>query len=89
MNILNYTGLPLNILLVGCFFLHSCMPGQREINKPNVILILTDDQGYGDMGVAGHPCMMTPNIDRLAQEGTLFKQFYVNATVCAPTRDSR
>ncbi len=66
-------------------FLTGC---QRSDNtkKPNIIFILTDDQGYGDMSIADHPYMKTPNIDRLAREGTRFTQFYVNATVCAPSR---
>lgn len=54
--------------------------------KPNVIFILTDDMGYGDMGCAGHPYVKTPNIDRLAREGTMFTDFYVNSGVCAPSR---
>jgi N-acetylgalactosamine-6-sulfatase len=54
--------------------------------RPNVIFILTDDMGYGDMGCAGHPYVQTPNIDRLADEGTMFTDFYVNSGVCAPSR---
>jgi N-acetylgalactosamine-6-sulfatase len=57
-------------------------PGRR----PNVIFILTDDQGWGDAGFAGHPYVKTPNLDRLAREGTWFRQFYVAATVCSPSR---
>jgi arylsulfatase A-like enzyme len=54
--------------------------------SPNIIFILTDDMGYGDMGCAGHPYVRTPNIDRLAREGTRFTEFYVNSGVCAPSR---
>lgn len=54
--------------------------------RPNVIFILTDDQGWGDAHFAGHPYVKTPNLDRLAKEGTWFKQFYVAATVCSPSR---
>ena len=54
--------------------------------RPNVIFILTDDQGWGDAHFAGHPYMKTPNLDRLAKEGTWFRQFYVAATVCSPSR---
>jgi len=53
---------------------------------PNVIFILTDDQGWGDAKFAGHPYVKTPNLDRLAKQGTWFKQFYVAATVCSPSR---
>ena len=47
--------------------------------RPNVIFILTDDQGWGDARFAGHPYARTPNLDRLAREGTWFRQFYVAA----------
>jgi N-acetylgalactosamine-6-sulfatase len=57
-------------------------------SRPNVLFILTDDQGWGDARFAGHPYVKTPNLDRLAKEGTWFKQFYVAATVCSPSRTS-
>lgn len=60
--------------------------GAAAQQKPNVIFILTDDMGGGDMGCAGHPYVKTPNIDRLADEGTMFTDFYVNSGVCAPSR---
>ncbi len=55
--------------------------------KPNVILIMTDDQGYGDLGVKGNDKIKTPNIDRFASEGVEFTRFYCSP-VCAPTRAS-
>ena len=57
-----------------------------EAKRPNVIFILTDDQGWGDAHFAGHPYVKTPNLDRLAGQSTWFKQFYVAATVCSPSR---
>lgn len=54
--------------------------------RPNVIFILTDDQGWSDAHFAGHPYAKTPHLDRLAREGTWFRQFYVAATVCSPSR---
>jgi N-acetylgalactosamine-6-sulfatase len=54
--------------------------------RPNIIFILADDLGWGDLGCYGHPQIKTPNLDRLAEEGTLFTQFYVNGSVCSPTR---
>ena len=54
--------------------------------RPNVIVILTDDQGWMDGQVFGHPYMKTPNIDRLAAAGTRYQQFYVSAPVCSPSR---
>src|SRR3954449_2645772 len=54
--------------------------------SPNVIFILADDLGYGDLGCFGQMLIKTPNIDRLASEGMLFTQAYAGATVCAPSR---
>lgn len=54
--------------------------------KPNVIFILTDDQGWNDAHFAGHPYVKTPNLDKFAGQSTWFRQFYVAATVCSPSR---
>lgn len=54
--------------------------------KPNIILILADDLGYGDCGCYGQERIATPNIDRLASEGVRFTQAYAGSTVCAPSR---
>ncbi len=53
---------------------------------PNVILILADDLGYGDLGCYGQEAIQTPHLDRLAAEGIRFTQFYAGSTVCAPSR---
>ena len=53
--------------------------------RPNVILVITDDQGYGDLGVTGNPVLKTPNIDAMAKRSGSMKNFYVSP-VCAPTR---
>ncbi|MBI5800862.1 MAG: sulfatase-like hydrolase/transferase [Verrucomicrobia bacterium] len=63
----------------------ACLASAAE-RKPNFIFILADDLGWGDLGCYGHPHIKTPNLDRLAKEGTLFTQFYVNASVCSPSR---
>ena len=54
--------------------------------RPNIVFILADDLGYGDLGCYGQKLIQTPNIDRLAAEGMKFRQFYAGATVCAPSR---
>ncbi|MBN2270813.1 MAG: sulfatase-like hydrolase/transferase, partial [Sedimentisphaerales bacterium] len=60
---------------------------QKESNRrPNVLLILTDDQGTIDVNCYGAEDLITPNLDRLAREGTRFTQFYVGAPVCSPSR---
>lgn len=52
---------------------------------PNVLIVITDDQGYGDFGFTGNPAIKTPTIDKLSEEGTLLDNFHVDPT-CAPTR---
>jgi arylsulfatase A-like enzyme len=54
--------------------------------KPNIVLIYSDDQGWGDVGYHGYDDVMTPNIDKLAAGGTQFSQGYVSASVCGPSR---
>lgn len=56
--------------------------------RPNVIYILADDLGYGDLGIYGQKLIATPNLDRLAAEGMMFTQHYAGSTVCAPSRAS-
>jgi arylsulfatase A-like enzyme len=70
-------------LIVGLSLVTALAAGDRP---PNVIFILTDDQGWGDAAFAGHPYAKTPGLDRLAAEGTWLRQFYVAATVCSPSR---
>ncbi|MFB3828375.1 MAG: sulfatase [Bryobacteraceae bacterium] len=57
-----------------------------QSRPPNVIFILADDLGWGDLGCYGHPQLRTPNLDRLARQGSQFTQFYVNGPVCSPSR---
>jgi arylsulfatase A-like enzyme len=60
---------------------------QDKAKRPNVIIILTDDQGHGDLGFHGNPVIKTPNLDRLAKQSVRMKNFYVSP-VCSPTRAS-
>ena len=55
--------------------------------KPNIIFIMTDDQGYGDLACHGHPFLKTPNLDKLFAESTRFTNYHVSPT-CAPTRSA-
>ncbi len=55
-------------------------------DRPNLIWIMADDLGYGDLGCYGQQVIATPNLDRMAREGIRFSQFYAGATVCAPSR---
>ena len=71
-----------NILLAVCCFVWASI---LAAERPNVIVILTDDQGWGDLSIHGNTVVNTPNIDRLAREGAQFDRFYVSP-VCSPTR---
>lgn len=55
---------------------------------PNIIFVLADDMGWGDLGCYGNKGIKTPNLDKLAREGTLFTHFYVNGSVCSPSRSA-
>ena len=59
---------------------------QTRADRPNVVVVFTDDQGYGDLSCYGHPTIHTPNLDRLAAEGCKMTQFYVAAPLCSPSR---
>ena len=59
-----------------------------SVEKPNIIYILADDLGYGDLGCYGQKIIKTPNLDRMASQGLVFKQHYAGSTVCAPSRSS-
>ena len=58
-----------------------------QISRPNVIFVLTDDQGYGDLGCHGNEIIKTPNLDRLHHQSMRLTNFHVSPT-CAPTRAS-
>ena len=78
------------ILIITLFV--ACRSGEKKApetsaSRPNVVLILTDDQGIGDIGYNGNPFVKTPNLDALAAKSTRFTSFYVSP-VCAPTRSS-
>ena len=62
---------------------HNVAPAAE---KPNIIYILADDLGYGDLGCFGQPKILTPNIDRLCYEGMKFTNHHSGSTVCAPSR---
>jgi arylsulfatase A len=62
--------------------------GRQDVpdRPPNVIVIFTDDQGYGDLGSYGHPTLRTPHLDRMAAEGQRWTSFYASDSVCTPSR---
>ncbi len=74
-----------------CAVALALLPGRGQAmaataQRPNILFILADDLGYGDLGCYGQKKIRTPNIDRLAAEGMMFTQAYAGSTVCAPSR---
>ena len=77
------------LLLFALILFTSCkntVPKKEKISPPNIIYIMADDLGYGDLGVYGQSLFATPNLDRLAKGGIRFLQHYSGSTVCAPSR---
>jgi len=84
-------------LRMGCLFLlvltgckesvdsSNASPGSEQFDKPNIVLVMTDDQGYGDMSMHGNPIVQTPHLETLASESVRLTNFHVDPT-CSPTR---
>jgi len=66
----------------------SARPQAAPARRPNVILCMSDDQGWGDVAYNSHPYLITPNLDAMARSGIRFERFYSGAPVCSPTRGS-
>ena len=74
------------LLVVAAFLLETPLGSASEPlagSRPNVVLVITDDQGYGPVGRHGHPWIKTPHLDKMAAEGMRFTQHYAGDTVCA------
>lgn len=74
------------LFLLSLFFYLPFLKAREPVQKPNIIWIMADDMGYGDAGCYGQKHILTPNIDRMAKEGTRFTRCYAGSTVCAPSR---
>lgn len=66
----------------------STLAQNAEAPRPNIILCMADDQGWGDTGYNGHPYLQTPHLDQMSREGVTFTRFYSAAAMCSPTRGS-
>ncbi|MFW6169570.1 MAG: sulfatase [Planctomycetota bacterium] len=77
----------ITVLVTLPVFLESSLPAQST-SRPNVVLVMTDDQGWGETGYNDHPVLKTPNLDAMAAAGLRFDRFYAGAPVCSPTRAS-
>ena len=71
--------------VLSCLFLNGLLAAEK---KPNIILVMADDQGYGDVGFNGHPFLKTPHLDEMAKAGVVMDRFYAAAPNCSPTRAS-
>ncbi len=76
------------IIVSICFTPHKSGAQKKELKKPNVVIILTDDMGYGEISCYNSKQISTPNIDKIAKEGIRFTDFYVPTPYCAPSRAS-
>jgi len=74
------------VLTAGLMFVPASVAVADEASRPNIVFIMADDLGYGDLGCFGQKRIRTPNIDRLAAEGMKLTDFYAGSTVCAPSR---
>lgn len=72
-------------ICVSCVLILACMCAVAD-EKPNVVLVMTDDQGWGETGYYNHPVLKTPNLDKMAANGLRFDRFYAGAPNCSPTR---
>src|SRR5262245_23339105 len=87
-HLLHRSATPTFLLLASLFAQSACLNAcfAQTASQPNIVIILTDDQGYGDVGCFGAKTFKTPNLDRLASEGTRFTSFYVAQPVCTASR---
>jgi len=71
-----------------CILVLACVVATGDEVRPNIVLVMADDLGYGDVGYSGNPVLKTPCLDTMAREGVRLDRFYAAAPVCSPTRGS-
>ena len=73
------------LLIAASLGIHQLPGAAFDKKQPNVVIVITDDQGYGDLGCTGNPVIKTPHLDRLANESVWLTDYHV-APTCSPTR---
>ena len=73
------------LLITASLGIHQLIGAAFDKKQPNVVIVITDDQGYGDLGCTGNPVIQTPHLDRLANESVWLTDYHV-APTCSPTR---
>src|SRR4028119_1257831 len=76
------------LVILASFTLPVNSKEKEKTAPPNIVFILADDLGYGDLGCYGQKKINTPHLDRMAAEGMRFTQFYAGTSVCAPSRSA-
>jgi arylsulfatase A-like enzyme len=72
-------------LVALAFLLQGPLLAAHPQSPPNVVVIISDDQGFHDFGFMGHPAIKTPHLDKLASESLLFRRGYVTTALCSPS----
>ncbi len=93
---MNHRSSAFGLMLSGCLAVATAFAepekntriSEVDTKRPNIVLVMADDQGYGDCGFTGHPFVKTPNLDAMARSGIVFNHFHAAAPVCSPTRAS-
>jgi len=85
---LDKPGSHMNVFRVILSVVFAAKLAHAASTPPNIVLVMADDQGYGDAGFTGHPYVKTPNMDAMAKNSVVFNRFYAAAPVCSPTRAS-
>jgi len=78
----------LTLILCGCQSPALSTDARAESDRPNIILMMADDLGWGDVGFNGNKIIQTPHLDAMAAAGLRFTRFYAASAVCSPTRAS-
>lgn len=83
-----FAGLVLLVLVISALLADDLTAASQRDTRPNLILVMSDDQGWGDIGYNGNKIVQTPNLDRMSREAIRLDRFYAAAPVCSPTRGS-